>query len=105
MDLPSKTDRLIAKCKNIRTVKHVYFEPPETIRMEYPCIRIKRSTMKSTYASNRTYKIDDRYQLVYITREPDSEVVHDILWEFENIRHDNSAVADNLHHDYYTLYF
>lgn len=105
MDLPQRTDELIAKCKKISTVKHVYFEPPKDMKMEYPCIRISRVNADTRYANNRVYNINHRYRLVFITREPDSKVVDEILWTFEKIRLDNSSTADNLHHDYYTIYF
>lgn len=105
MDLPQKTDDIIAKCRTLRGVKHVYFEPPENLKMEYPCVRIARVNADVRRADNRAYTISDRYKIIYITREPDSQVVHDILELFEKIRLDNSSTADGLHHDYYTLFY
>lgn len=105
MDLPQKTDELVEKCYKLPGVNHVYFEPPEDLRMQYPCIRIKRVNADSTYASNKVYKIDDRYDLIYITREPDSTLVHDILWTFEKVRHTRSYTANNLRHEQYTLFY
>lgn len=103
MDLPQKTDLIQSKLRSLG-IDNVYFEPPQTVKMAYPCAVFHRGTISSRSANNRVYKIDDSYELKYITREPDSEMVHKILRAFQMIRHIRHYTADGLHHDQFKLY-
>ena len=35
---------------------HVYYQPPESLKMEYPCIRYNRSNINSGRADNINYR-------------------------------------------------
>lgn len=83
---------------------YVYFQPPETIRMEYPCIVYKRDDIDIVYANNSPYKHKKRYQLTYMDTEPDSGMV-DKLANLPLCSYDRFYEADNLNHDVFNLYF
>ena len=55
---------------------HVYYQPPPTVKMVYPCIVYQRDNEDRTYADNHGYLIYDRYQVTVIDRNPDS-----VLWK------------------------
>ena len=38
----------------------VYFQPPENVIMEYPCIRYSRSNGNTRFADNTSYTFDCR---------------------------------------------
>ena len=84
--------------------KNVYFNPPESIRMNYPCIVYERDDIEPKYADNITYGLFYRYQLTVIDRDPDSEYVEKValLPQCRFVRH---FVSDNLSHDIFTIYF
>lgn len=82
----------------------VYFQPPETVKMEYPCIVYFRTNYEKTSADGIMYKLDKSYQLMFITREPDPAIL-DVLVALKYCRFDRHYVADNLHHYIYTLYY
>lgn len=84
---------------------NVYFQPPEDLKMSYPCIRYKLSDIKQTKSNNSLYTHTQGYDVVYITREPDSRLVDDILKEFEMISFQNVMVVNNLYHYRYRLYY
>ena len=91
-------DILEAICQN------VYFQPPETIKMKYPCIVYSLERIEATHANNKPYALNNRYGLTYITRNPDDANRHEIamlpMCSFER-----AYTADNLHHYTYRLYF
>ena len=88
-----------------KIVPNVYFQPPESLKMRYPCILYERSTGVSQHADNLVYRHTTEYQLTYITKDPDDAVVDILLHSFEMIRHDRFFVVDNLNHDVYTLFY
>lgn len=89
---------------NILGSNNVYFQPPETIRLQYPCIIYERSDIDKKYADNRTYTSMVRYSLTLITRSPESDLVKSIL-ELPYCSYDRYYAADTLNHDVFTLYY
>ena len=89
---------------NILGSNNVYFQPPETIRLQYPCIIYERSDIDKKYADNRAYMRMVRYSLTLITRSPESDLVKAIL-ELPYCSYDRYYAADTLNHDVFTLYY
>jgi hypothetical protein len=83
---------------------NVYFQPPASVTMKYPCIVFKRIGSSVRFANGRLYSNRICYQLTYIDRIPDSPTLDKLaelpLCEF--IRH---FTADNLSHDIYNIYY
>ena len=84
--------------------RHVYYDPPENLKMEYPAIRYSKSKIDSRHANDKIYKKMTRYELIVISRKPDSPVIDDLL-ELPYCSYDRHYVSDNLHHDVLTLYY
>lgn len=59
-------------------VRKVYFQPPENVRMEYPCIRYKISRDNTNFANNGRYLNKVCYSLSIIDSRPDSPIVDDV---------------------------
>lgn len=89
---------------NILGSNNVYFQPPETIRLQYPCIIYERSDIDKKYADNRAYMSMVRYSLTLITRSPESNLIKAIL-ELPYCSYDRYYAADTLNHDVFTLYY
>lgn len=89
---------------NILGSNNVYFQPPETIKLQYPCIVYERSNIDNQYADNRAYMSMVRYSLTLITRSPESDLVKEIL-ELPYCSYDRYYAADTLNHDVFTLYY
>lgn len=85
--------------------RNVYFQPSGTTRMSYPCIKYNRDRGQHTYADNKTYIYRQAYQIIYIDKNPDSDVVEKLINGFEEINFNRSYVADNLNHDVLILYY
>lgn len=84
--------------------RNVYLDPPESVKMSYPAIRYTRSGINNTFANDSVYKQDNRYEVTVIYGDPDSELPA-LVSRLPMCRHDRHYVADNLHHDVFTLYF
>lgn len=107
MDPSQMTNRrleLQEKLEDILGTDHVYFEPPESIKMRYPCIVYSRNSADQRYADNRLYNYAQRYQVVCIELDPDSNVFGKLL-ELPLCTYVRSYNADNLKHDLLYLYY
>ena len=82
---------------------HVYFQPPEGFKIEYPCIIYELDRISIMYANNVPYSQAARYSLTLIDRDPVSELPFRIA-ELPYCRHDRRFVTDNLYHDTFTIY-
>lgn len=83
---------------------NVYYDPPASVQMKYDAIRYSRSKIGNTNANNNVYKQDDSYEVIAIYRDPDSNLPRK-LSRLPMCSHDRHYVADNLHHDVFTLYW
>ena len=83
--------------------RNVYFQPPESIKMQYPCIVYKRSTGDTQFANDNPYTFRVRYQVTYIDKNPDSEIVNKMA-KFKTARFIKHIVIENLNHDIFNLY-
>ena len=83
---------------------NVYWQPPESIKMQYDAIRYSKKTIDSKYANDRKYSMIDCYEIIVISRLPDNPVIKKLL-SLPYCSYDRHYVADNLHHDVLTIYY
>lgn len=84
--------------------RHVYYQPPENLKMEYPAIRYSRSEIRNIHADDHKYTSMNVYEVVVIDEDPDNEVIDKIL-ELPYSSLERHYVADNLNHDLIRLYY
>lgn len=84
--------------------RNVYYDPPESVKMQYDAIRYSRKKIDNRFANNNVYKQDNAYEVIVIYRDPDSNIPIKIS-KLPMCSHDRHYVADNLHHDVFTLYY
>jgi hypothetical protein len=82
---------------------NVYFDPPESVKLKYDCIVYERVNNSTFFANNKPYKLDTRYVVNVISRDPNTKVP-DRLAEKEKCTFDRHFVVDNLHHFVFTVY-
>lgn len=83
---------------------NVYFEPPESIKMQYPCIVYGLSDIYSQKADNVSYNNTRLYQITCIGKDPDTDIPDRIL-ELEKSSYERRFKSDNLIHDVIRLYY
>lgn len=84
--------------------RNVYFQPPASKVMEYPCIRYNLYDIDNVYADNLPYLQNIAYQLTVIDRDPDSAIVERVS-KIPGIRFNRNYTADNLNHTIFILYY
>lgn len=82
--------------------RHVYYQPPETVKIEYPAIIYSRKKIQNNFADNSVYMQTPVYEVTVIDKDPDSEIVKK-LSELPACRHDRYFKSENLNHDTFTF--
>lgn len=95
---------LQSKLEDLLGVKHVYYQPPESLKLEYPAIVYSKSRIDKRNANDSAYRLNTRYDLVVIDRRPDNPVVEKLL-ALPYCSYDRSYKSDNLNHDSLTIYY
>lgn len=83
---------------------NVYFQPPPSVSMKYPCIIYSRDDMDIGFANNNPYKNKRRYQVTVVDQDPDSGIPEKVA-KLPLCSYDRFYTADNLNHDVFNLYF
>lgn len=84
--------------------QYVFFQPPSTKKMTYPCIVYKRSRMHVLHANNRIYQDKKIYMITVIDPNPDS-LIPDKVLNLPLSEFDRHYTANNLNHDVYKINF
>lgn len=89
---------------NILGNNHVYYQSPEDLKLEYPCIRYSKDDIDSKFADNIKYINKKKYIIIVIDKLPDSDVIDKIL-ELPLSSYERHYTSDNLNHDVIILYY
>lgn len=83
---------------------NVYFQPPENIQIQYPCIIYKRDFALTKFADNEPYSHKLRYMVTVIDRDPDSDIPGKVA-SLPMSTFNRFFTADSLNHDVYNVFF
>jgi len=83
----------------------VYYQPPSTVKMSYPCIIYFVATDKPKYADNAIYNNLKRYTITVVDRNPDSAIPDNLRNALRYCTFDRTYVADNLNHFVFSIYY
>lgn len=83
---------------------NVYFQPPESTKLSYPCIVYRRERAITGFSDNKPYSYTKRYSVTVIDKDPDSPIPDKVAM-LPTCTHDRFYAADNLNHDVYNLFF
>lgn len=84
--------------------RNVYFDPPESIRLNYPAIVYSRRRIQLRRADDELYGSRVAYDVTVIDKNPDNTFVSALL-NLPRCNYDRHHVVDNLHHDVFTIYY
>lgn len=84
---------------------NVYFQPPENVKLIFPCLIYKIARFRPEYADDRPYAMSKRYNLLYITKDPDDLMPDTLAEAFPTIIHNTSYVNDTMYHHSFDLYY
>lgn len=103
--MASRRLELHEKLCSILGSRHVYFQPPETVKMKYPAIVYKRTGYRIIRADNGMYLKIAEYDVTYINDDPDKDLSDEMLSAFQYCRVDRPYTADNLYHYVYSVFY
>lgn len=83
---------------------HTYFDPPESIKMKYPCFVYSMDDMDQKWANNHHYLDKNRYSITYITKDVESDIAKRFFEAFPASSFERKYSADNLWHYVFSLY-
>ena len=95
--------------KTLLGSSNVYYQPPESLKIKYPCFIYRLSSANVTPADNNIYLYTRQYHLTFITKDPDSELIDEIpkffAKKFKGCRMSAHFTSDNLNHYNYTIHY
>lgn len=89
--------------ENLMGNRNVYFQPPDGLTMQYPCIVYARDNASYKNADNFAYFWKQRYQVTYIAQDPDSDII-DKLMGLQLCAYNRHFATSGLNHDVFVLY-
>ena len=93
------------KLEEILGSRTVYFQPPESRKLEYPCFIYNLASGRTKRADNNPYGHIREYTILLITKNPDNDLIDEMVYAFPMIRIDRTYAKDNLNHYVYSLYY
>lgn len=82
----------------------VYFQPPSSIRISYPCIVYNRSTDYINRANNNLYMKEKLYRVTVMDKNPDSDIA-DRLQELPWAVIISRDIVDNIYQTTLNIYY
>lgn len=84
---------------------NAYFQPPENVKLVYPCLIYSKSSNDTKYANNQLYFNKQKYNVTIIDKNSDSELADNLVSAFEYCSIDSYFTSENLYHTTLTLYY
>ena len=103
MSLESRRLDLQSRLESILGSRNVYFQPPASIQMSYPCFVYSLEEEGTMHSNNVAYLKRYKYAVTLITKNP---LPAEKMAEIERIpysRFNRAFVSDNLNHFVYTI--
>lgn len=101
-------DRRLSLHKEFETLlgnKNCYYQPPESLKLKFDCIIYNLSAANIDRADNKVYLFTRRYNVTFITKNPDNPIIEELPKRFEHCVLNNFFTSDNLNHYNYTLFY
>ena len=86
-------------------ISRVYYQAPESSKMEYPCIKYSLAGVNVKRANNGVYNTYNKYEVIVIDYDIDSDIWNKIISHFPMCSFDRQYPSDNLNHTVLTLYY
>lgn len=96
--------QLQALLENLIGSSNVYFQPPETVKLVYPCIIYSRDAEETLFADDQPYTRAIGYKVMVIDKNPDSDIPRKVA-VLPMCRFLTHYTKENLNHDVYNLYY
>lgn len=85
--------------------RNVYYNPPESIKLKYPCIVYSWNDNRENHANDSIYFRMQGYTVTVISRDPDNEFSYKLEDAFTYARFERRFVNDDLYHDVLHIFY
>lgn len=90
--------------EEVSGISNVYYQPPESFKLLYPCIVYELGGENVVYANNYLYVGKKRYTVTVIDKNPES-LIPDRIRRMKLCSFDRAFVSDNLNHFVFNIYY
>lgn len=97
--------KLHAKLESLIGNSNVYFQPPASKELAYPCVIYSIGNGDVKYANDGVYCFTNRYTVSFIYKRPMPGLIETIVRELPKCREDRVYVVDNLNHYVFNVYY
>lgn len=85
--------------------QNVYFQPPESVKLNYPCIVYNETRPSIHRANDKAYEYTQCYEITLIGKDAEWDLPEMLVKHFRHITIERFFVSDNLYHVALTLYY
>lgn len=96
---------LQAKLEEMIESKHVYFQPPASVKLSYPCVVYNIGNGDAKRADNLIYSYTNSYTVTFIYKKPNIDIIERVLNEIPMSSVNATYCSDNLNHYVFTIYY
>lgn len=83
----------------------IYYQPPENIKLKYPCIVVELSNALIDYADNLSYLKNKRYSLTLMCLDADNDEHVNKLLDLPMCTFDRRFINERIVHDVFNIYY
>ena len=96
---------LHAKLETLIQSKHVYFQPPASVRLVYPCVVYTIGEGDVKRGNESIYQYVNSYILTLIYKHTTIAILDKVLKEVEMCKLNTTYCSENLNHYVFTVYY
>ena len=104
MQTPTNREELHDLLVDILGSNHVYYDPPESVKIRYPAIVYHMNHISNRYANSRIYNNTFTFTATLIDEDPESEIVEKML-SIPYCKHNQHYQSNGMTHDVFTIKF
>lgn len=93
------------RLKQLVGTDNVYFQPPASVKLSYPCVIYSIGNGEAKRADNIIYNYVNSYDLIFIYKKPNIEIIEQVLNALPMCRMTRAYIADNLNHYAFSVYY
>ena len=101
----ARRTKLLREIKQFVNGPNVYFQPPESVKLTYPCVICSYDDTLSIYADDKCYQKFHIYRLLVVDKNPDSKFPGLITDHFSYASPGRPYISDGLYHFPITLHY
>jgi hypothetical protein len=84
---------------------NVYFQPPASVKISYPCVVYSIGNGDAKHADNRVYRYVNSYQAIFIFKQPNVDLIENVLSDIPMSAFERMYVSDNLNHYVFKIFY